>query len=205
MTKIQTERAAYIESLREVSTGLIALGIKADTLEEGHAEVGFELPRDLFHNELDGLIEELKVVRRVIRAVAEAATGSVDPIEFKTISTSSPEFVFDLAPQTFAMLGGAVTWALNSWKQIEEIRRIRADIRKAGLDKFPQLAEILDAEIAAKVSEAVSEKVTKIIGTDGMAGRKEEQRTDLTWALNALLQRVERGMVVRVDAFLPTK
>ena len=188
-----------------LQTSFEKLGVAPDEIQPGEAEAAFTLPRSLFSNELGGLIDELKVVRRIIRALAEAATGSVERIEIGTISTTSPEFFFALNALTVAMIGRAVTWSLDTWKQIEDIRKIRADLRKVGLDEVAGLTEVLDGQITKKINEAVDQKINDIIGVqDGVAGRKEEQRTDLIWALNALLQRIERGMTVKVNAIAPS-
>ncbi|GJL78466.1 MAG: hypothetical protein NPINA01_14550 [Nitrospinaceae bacterium] len=76
-------RENYIETLNITYESLTALNIEADYLEEGSAEIGFQLPRDIFKNELDGLIKELRVLKRIIRAFSEVSTGSVEPIEIR--------------------------------------------------------------------------------------------------------------------------
>lgn len=201
---LSRERAGYIEQLTKISGGLSALGIEADSLIEGEAEIGFQIPRDLFHNELHGLICELYAIRRIIRAFSELATGSAEPIEVRQISTSDPNFYFGLSITTIAFLGGAITWALNSWKQVEDIRNVRAQTAKLSSFTPEEAAAIFDKKIKETIDKAVEQKVNELLPLDSNPiGRINEQRTDMDWALKAILARVERGMTVEIK-FLPS-
>jgi hypothetical protein len=62
----------------------------------------------------------------LIGAFSELATGTVEKIQVHQISTSDPQFFFGMNPVTIASIGGAITWALNTWKQVADVRRVRA-------------------------------------------------------------------------------
>ena len=204
MQELLTERQTYIAEITQLSEGLGKLGIGAIELEEGTAEIGFLIPRDLFNNQLDLFIEQLKVLRRIMRAFSESTTGSVEPIEVRQISSSDPLLFFGFSPLTIAKIAGAVTWALHTWKQVLEIRKIRADMEKTNafsedeVESFfgPKIAEIVDKQIESKVTELVSP-------ADAPAGRKHEQRIDIHWALEQLLALVERGLKVEIHTLPP--
>lgn len=87
-------RDQYLKNARTTVEGLTTLGFAAQEMNEGDAEIGFLLPRPLFDNQLGPLIDELRAVKRIIRAFSELATGSAEPIEVREISSSDPFFFF---------------------------------------------------------------------------------------------------------------
>jgi hypothetical protein len=200
--KMVNERQAYIDNLESLSTGLKAINVKPDDLEPGTAEIGFQIPRNLFDNEFEKLITELKEVRRIIRAFSELTTGSVEPIEVRQISTSDPLFFFGIPAATIVSIGAAITWALNTWKQVEEIRSHRAKLRESAQYSEQEISAFFDKKIESAVDQAVEEKLNELIAPDNKAGRAKEQRNDLKQVLESILARVERGMAIEVR-FLP--
>lgn len=128
LTQLFGERENYIQRIEQLRDNLRAINIEASSLQQGDAEIGFLLPRGLFNNRLDQLIKELRDINRIIRSFSEATIGTVEGVEVRQISTSDPLFFFSLHPQTIAAIGLAVTWALNTWKQVEEIRRDRKSV-----------------------------------------------------------------------------
>lgn len=195
-------REKYLSTLKSLNESLREIGIEPNQLEEATAEIGLLLPRDLFDNELGGLVKELHTVNRIIRAFSEVAIGGPEPVEIHQISTSDPIFFFGLAPATIALLGGAVTWAINTWKNVEEIRKIRAETQKVKSFSKEEIEEIFDSKIQKEVLIAIEQKVNELIPAKDGAGRHHEQRTDMAWALESILGRVERGMTVELR-FLP--
>ncbi|TGV61534.1 hypothetical protein EN784_03910 [bacterium M00.F.Ca.ET.141.01.1.1] len=204
LAKYLKRRTAYIAHLKNLKASLQAVGIRKDELESGQAEIGFLLPRDLFENHLDGLIVELRFLKRAIRAFSEAATGSAEPIEVRQISTTDPQFFFGLSTATIALLGLAVNWALSTWQQVEEIRKIRAETEKLETFKNDPIVELFDAKIKQVVDASVEAKVQEILkDVDGKSGRKHEQASDMKWALDSIFARVERGMTVEIRLLPP--
>lgn len=202
VTQLAAERKSYLDSLRAITAGLSTLNILPSLLNEGDAEVGFTLPRPLFNNDLDGLIKELRTINRVIRAFGELVTGSAEPAEIHSISTSDPSFFFGLNPVVAAAIGGAVTWALNTWKQVEEIRKVRAETRKLTTFTEKEVEDFFGTKVEEIVTLSIDRKVKELLPNLAEAGRAKEQAADLGWALRALLARIERGMLVEVR-FLP--
>jgi len=196
------DRDQYLELLRSSNRDLEGLGIGAETLAPGTAEIGFRIPRELFDDNLEGLIEELRVLRRIMRGFSELALGAPETIQVRQISTSDPLFFFGLNPVTIGILGGVVTWALGTWKQVEEIRRVRAETRKLEPFSEDEITEFFGGKLDKMIEEALDAKTAELIGTDKPINRKAEQRNDLKWALKSLLARIERGMTVEIR-FLP--
>ncbi len=206
LTKLISERDSYLTQIRQLRENLLKVDIKVDGLEPGQAEIGFLLPRELFENQLEPLIKELNVVKRIIRAFSEAATGSVEPIEVRQISTTDPLFFFGLPPETIGMIGAAVTWALLTWKQVEEIRKIWLETQKIDALKNDPIEELFEGKIKQYVEKSVNEHVALISG--GIKAdkiRKNELEFHLKWALESIISRVERGMVVEIKLLAPPK
>ena len=199
---ILAKRAEYLENIERTRAGLKALSIKPDHMED-EAEIGFQIPRLIFHNNLDGLVDELRAIRRIIRAFSELASGSPEEIHVRQISTSDPIFYFGLGALTISQIGGAVTWALERWKQVEDIRKVRSETKKLKAFSSEEISEIFDKKIKEVIDAAVSEKTSQLVAPEGATGRKAEQRTDIAWALEALFARVERGMTVEIRFLAP--
>jgi len=200
----RVRRHEALNIVRQTLTGLNRLNIKEVELQPGQAEIGFTIPRPIFDNDLDGLVSELREIRRIIRAFSEQATGSVEPIEIRQISTTDPTFFFGLEVLTIAAIGAAVTWALSTWQKLEEIRKIRAETRKIKGFGTKEIEKLFDDQIQNSVNEAIEEHVNSLLGKPkGQAGRINEQRTDLLWATRALFARMERGMTVEIRFLSP--
>jgi hypothetical protein len=200
--QIRAQREQYLTTIRSLQTSFKELGIESYKLEAGSAEIGLLLPREIFHNELGGLSKELHTLNRIIRAFSEIAVGSAEPVEIHQISTSDPVFFLGLDPATIALLGTAVTWAIATWKSVEEIRKLRAETRKVKSFSSEEIEEIFDKKIEKEIAIAVDQKVDELIPVADGPGRSHEQRTDMRWALESILGRVERGMTVEIR-FLP--
>ncbi|MFC7700908.1 hypothetical protein ACFQX9_30030 [Bradyrhizobium sp. GCM10028915] len=200
----RTQREQYLTTLISLRDSLKHVGIETYKLDADTAEIGLLLPRDLFDNELGGLVKELRTINRIMRAFSEAALGKPEPVEVHQISTSDPIFFFGLDPATIALLAGAVTWALKTWKDVEEIRKIRTETQKVKSFSKEEIEEIFDSKIQKEVRIAIDQKVDEIIPAKDGAGRHHEQRSDMAWALESILGRIERGMTVELR-FLPPK
>jgi hypothetical protein len=202
MERYRAQREQYVSGIAVLRDRLKAIGIEPYKIDPGSAEIGLLLPRGLFNNELSGLVKELHTLNRIIRAFSEIAIGKAEPVEIHQISTSDPIFFFGLDPATIALLGAAVTWAIQTWRSVEEIRKIRADTQKVKSFSVEEIEEIFDSKIQKEIGIAIDQKVDELIPAKDGAGRHHEQRNDMKWALESILGRVERGMTVEVR-FLP--
>jgi hypothetical protein len=198
--QLMNDRLAYLTGL---STMLEAMKpFRLDAGDENASEVGFKIPRALFDNDLDGLIDELRAIKQIIRAFAEHATGSVPPIVVRQISTSDPQFFFGVEVPTLVHLAGAVSWALLTWKLVEQIRKLRAETAQIGSFTKGEVERFFGDKIRATVESAVAAKVKELVPEE-KAGRSAEMRISLSMALESLLARIERGMTVEVRMLPP--
>lgn len=203
VAELLSKRQQFLTTLTELRDRLVRLGITATTLEPGEAEIGFTIPRQLFEDNLEGLIGELRELRFIIRAFSEAVTGSVEPIVVKQISTTDPLFFFGVAAPTIIAIGKAVHWVLDTWKKVEDVREVRERTRKLEIEGDKAILGMFDASIKQTIDTAVEAKVREIAPpTDEKDGRARELDTHLRQALHSLFARIERGMTVEIR-FLP--
>lgn len=206
ISRILTERQEYLNVLGQISKDLQTVGFHENQLKPGDAEVGFLLPRQLFHNHLDELTKELGVINKIIRIFSEIATGGPEPVIVRQISTSDPLFFFCLQAGTVLAIGRAFNWALDVWKKIEEIRKVRAEIEKLNISNASEVTNALDKNIDNEIKRSRELEVnSRIEGLEEAVGRKQEQRAGLEWALDSILARVERGMRVEIKFLPPEK
>lgn len=105
-----------------------------------------------------------------------------------------------------AILGGSVLWALTVWEKVENIRKARAETAKTDSFSQKEIKSFFDEKIESTVRAEIDRRVDELVPVaEGQRGRKHEQRTDIAWALEAILSRVERGMVVEVRMLPPAK
>lgn len=201
--QLLADRQHFLDTLNELRDRLARVGVTANRLEPGKAEIGFTIPRQLFDDNLDGLIGELREIRFIIRAFSEAVTGSIEPIVVRQISTTDPLFFFSMAAPTIIGIGEAVHWILDTWKKVEEIREVRERTRKLRIEGDKALLSMFDNSIKQTVDAAVEAKVKELVPSTGETdGRKKELETHLDHALHSLFARIERGMTIEIK-FLP--
>ncbi len=203
LQKTLSDRERYIGHITQLRDQLNALGIKANNVSPGTAELGFLLPRPLFNNELSGLIGELSVLSRILRIFAEAVTGGYEPVQVRQISTTDPLFGLGMSVAVVVAISKAVTWSLATWKTVEEIRKLRNETQRNPAFSDEEIKAFFDSKIEKAIDDAIKLKASQIAPPNG-EGRSHELLTGMEWALRSILTRVERGMTVEVR-FLPPK
>lgn len=205
VTDLMNKRQAYLSDLDVLCEKLEQLGIEATDIEAGTSEIGFIIPRQLFANQFEQLLKQLNVINNILRKFSETATGAVEDIEVKQISSSDPLFFFGLDPTTVALLGGAITWALHTWKTMEEIREIRRRVSEVpSIDKT--YVESLDDQMKKIVAEEINKEATRLkkLAHKDDSRTAAEQLNQTKWALEMLLALVERGLKVEIRYLAPS-
>jgi hypothetical protein len=189
VSELIEKRSEYLAALTELKSRLEQLGISALTLPPGSAEVGILLPRDLFQNHLHELSVELRVINRILRTIAEVATGSIEPIEVNQITTTDPVFFLGMSVPTIVFFGKVVTWALDTWKKVEDIRKVRAEARKLSTFNETEIKTFFETKIETIIRDAIGTKVDELLPATADPGRLHELRVDLGWALESVLSK----------------
>jgi hypothetical protein len=197
------QREAYLAVLKELQKDLQEIGIEASTLQPGEVEIGFSIPRDLFTNHLEELVRETRSLNRFLRIFSEYVTGAPEPVEVHQVSTSGLEFLLGIGTETIVTIGGVITWALHTWKQVEDIRKVRSETQKLPSFTKEEIEQFFETKITKAIGASIDEKI-KELGTPARAdrGREQELHMELRWALNYALSHIERGMTVELR-FLP--
>lgn len=204
--ELLTQRAQFIDQLRSLDNSLRSLGFTEDDLEPGEAEIGFQIPRSLFENELGGFARELQELRFIIRPFSELSGNAGEPVEVRTISTTDPLIFLGIKVATITLIGNAVTWCLERWKSVEEIRKLRAETAKIQHETAQKIAGQYDQMIKDTVKEEVLKEAARLVAEGQVAGaRQNEVQTYVEKALEALLARIERGMTVEIRLLPPPK
>lgn len=205
VNELIASRASYVTQITQLRDNLHAVGVKSTALSEGEAEIGFQLPRKLFNNEFEQMVAELNRLRHVINEFSQIDTGRSEEIEVRQISTSDPILFFGMEPTTIALIGGAITWALNTLKQIEEIRLLRAQTKKTMGNPKAILKEY-DKAIKSAIDGAVKSKCTeldKIADDNGHTRTPAERKAHIERAVRSILALVDNGVTVDIRVELP--
>lgn len=196
-------RQKYIETITQLVENLKFLGMKTPEIEAGTTEVCFTIPWKLFDSNFEGLLGELREIHRMIRALSEVSTGSVERIFVRQISTSDPLFSFGLCVATAIAFGKMVDWALDTWKNVEDIRALREQTKqlKSGREKREPIITSFDEMIRGTINDAINKKSEEMISSMRSAvseERKRELSIHLEMVLNSALARIERGMTIEI-------
>ncbi len=201
VSSLTSDRQAYLNKLVEVENGLETLGIVREEPKPGDVELGVLIPRNLFENHLGHLAQELATLNRIIRVFLEITTGTGQEVEVRQISTSDPTFFLGIPVVTLLKIGFVTDWLTKKWKEIEEIRKLRAETKKLGIE---EAVTAYDHRIEELVQSNIQEMKTELIKEyKGEKGRKHELENSLEWALNSLIARIERGLTIEVRVLAP--
>jgi hypothetical protein len=165
----------------------------------GEAELGFQIPRGLFLNNLPGFIKELRDLDLIIKFFSEAEIGKYQPAEVGSISTTDPLIFLSMAEPAAKAIGLAVTWAVGTWLGIEKIRKLRAETAQLRSFSPEEVENIFGTKIKQEINAAVETKVAQILASSkAPKGKHAELGAHLTKALEALLAKIERGMTIEL-------
>lgn len=200
---LHSERSKYLQEITSLRDNLQSIGIHSSLPPKGEAEIGILLPRTLFENDLEHLVKELNTVRLIIMAFSELSNGGAESIQVKQISTSDPIFFFGVSLATIAAIGKAVTWSLDTWKKVEDIKKIRNEARKISALSDDDVSKFFTEKIKKTLADETEKKAKELITGREKEGRANELEKYIHWALEALIARVERGMTIEIRMLPP--
>jgi hypothetical protein len=199
VNELHSERNTVLSNLNQLGDALTFFDFSYDQPEEGTAEVGFQIPRELFDNNLDGLVSELKQIKQMIGFLSEATIGAYEPARVGTISTTDPLIFLGMAVEVAKHFGVAVTWAIGVWFSVEQIRKVRAETAQIEAFTPDEVEEIFDKKIKEQIDKSIDAKVKEIL-EQGNAHKKRhgELSGSLKWVLESLLAKMERGLTIEL-------
>jgi hypothetical protein len=158
-------------------------------------------PAIFFDNHLDEFAKELKFIDKLIRDFSEALTTHAEPVILQDLSSSVPTVALAaVGILIIDKLATIVNKFLEAWKKLEEIRDIRARLKRVGRSGGAIESE-LNQEITTTV-EAVVEESTSIVllNYSGDAQRKNELETAIRQDTKRLFGQIELGLTIEFRA-----
>lgn len=197
LSEILTKLRAFRDSLTRLTDALKEFRVGAETLAPGEAEIAFLIPREAVHDKLEEFIEELGEMEFVLNTFSEAATGQIDDLKIRTIS-SSGLMVFLKASAKFGEIAAkCIDFVVGTYKKILEIRKLRDESERLGMPEISEkMVEHAKSLMKKEIDHFAVEIMTEYPAVDG--GRKNELTTKMKVALTIVADRVDRGFSFEV-------
>ena len=99
-------------------------------------------------------------------------------------------------------IGKTVTWLLDSYKTTLEIKRMRNEAHSAGMKQ--DVIKAYEDRAEEIIQSAIKERVKQLVKDfGGTKERGKELENYLSWAMESLVWRIERGLRVEVRYLAP--
>lgn len=197
--QLHSDRGLVFNNTTQLLQNLEFLQFGFEKVEEDSAELGFQIPRELFEDRYDGFIKELNEIRRMVRIVSEAAVGDYQPPRVGSISTTDPLIFLEVAIPVAKVFGAAVTWGIGVWYSVEQIRKVRAQTAQISAFTEAEIKKIFDTKIQEQIDTSVDEKIASMLENNRLhKTRRPELEVQLKWVLESLLAKMERGFTVEL-------
>lgn len=204
--------AGNVDKFQEAVDSLLSafkvFRIGDETLAPGNSEIGMLIPRAAVDNKLTEFAEELDEMGFVLNTFAEIATGKPDDLSIRTISSSDLTVYLNAGIPFAACLAVAIERIVALYKQLLEIKKLRADLLKQGVPEKQLLG--IESHANELISKGIDELASDIVEKfyhhkDGH--RKNELTNAARIALNKLANRIDRGynIEVRVEPPKPSE
>lgn len=192
---IQSEFSEFETAVNSTLDGFKRLGIHADELNPGEAELATLVPREYVSNNLDKFAAELKTLNAIFGAFSELATGVRPGFPIREISSSDLSIFLQIDPLTVAAIVTGLERILHAYKTVLEIRSLRASIKKAqmGEDFEEKLIERATDKMREEIDRAADELLEQHRSHQIEETRLNELRTDIRLALKRLAHRIDNG------------
>lgn len=161
--EIVNSRNGLLDDFRATKALSERLGWTTDVNHDKIAELGFTIPRNIFDNRFDNFIKELDFLKRFVSSVYETLGEDGSDIAVSSLSTTDPLILLGVSFFVAKRVGQTVTWALNSWKSVEEIKEIRS--RAAGLKSFSQaeIEKVFDGKIRDQITAEIKAEAARLV------------------------------------------
>ena len=195
---ILTDVQGALKATEQLISGFTQLGVGHEVLEPGEGEVGILLPRSFVHNRFDYLAKEFKELNSILSVLAEVGTGTSEPLEIRTLSTTDPFIVLGASLGVLSTIAMAVKPIISAYKEILEVRLLHAQLaeKKISAERLRGVEEHAE-EIMGKAIESVKSALLESYPSEDI-GRRNELNNALGPALSKLANRIDRGFNVEI-------
>jgi len=141
-----------------MDVALRAINETIRSVPSGKAEIGALYPKEYF-GDIEEFAREIADLNRHMRPLVEVSGDVGSPI-LVSLETGTFEVFLTVGTATGAILATIVWRLLRTWKQIEEIRKLRAETRKIDAEA----SELLEKRAQRQREEAVERINKEIMG-----------------------------------------
>lgn len=201
LQEILSELEKFEDALKQLTTAFSYFHTGSEKLASGEAEIALLIPRGAVDDKLADFTEELEKMKFILNTLSEVATGHIDDLKIRTISSSDLMVFLAASPLFGAMIAKVINFVVEQYKKILEIKKLQLEIERLEL---PEEISAKTKEHANTLMDAQLEKFTvelmheyKVV--DG--GRKNELRNAVKVSLDMVANRIDRGFnfEVRVE------
>ena len=203
---IKERLKAFTEALDHANGALELFRIGSEKLTPGECEIGILIPRQAVNNKLPEYIRELGEMEFILDTLCEVATGGVDDLEVRTLSSSDLMLFLAAHPQVGEIVAKAVDFIVTQYKKILEIRKVQREIERL------ELPEEISERTREHANKLMAEKIdtfTVEIMNEYQAvsdtGRRNELRNAVKLSLSGMANRIDRGFHIEVRIEPPPK
>ena len=199
LKKIHQEIQQTESNLNGLVQGLEYFNVGEDKLESNECEIGVIVPRKYVENSLKEFGKELVEIEKMLIVFSEIATGNREPLKVRTISSSELSVFLDYIPEIGACIAIAVERIVALYKQMLEIKKLKAELIKQEVpdEKLSGIDDYAESIVSPKIEEITIELLEKY-GTHIEENRKNEVSTELRHSLRKLANRVDRGFNIEL-------
>lgn len=197
--KLLRDVSSLNDAVSQLLTAYTRLGIGAEELAPGQCELGILVPRSFVNNQLDKFGDELTKLDRIFGIFSEIVTGQRPPAQIRSISSSELSVFLDSAPSVAACAAVTIERVVALYKQLLEIRKLHAELKKQGLkdQSLKGVGDHADTMMNGGI-EKIADETLKEFGQIKDAGRKNELIVELRIVLKQIAARIDRGFNIEV-------
>ena len=192
-------RARYLTIVEQTLSGLDTLGVSGQEDAPGAVNMVFNVPRELFDNELESFAKELTFISQLIQHFSEAVTGEPEPVFLESSSSSVPAISVAASARVTESIATIVSKFLEAWEKAEKVRRIRRELIEVGLKKqtFDDLTDQIRASVEAVIEESIQITLNSYNHDET---RKHQLESSLRRDTRRLFGQIERGLAIQFNA-----
>lgn len=182
------------KGLQNLVAGLDLLDIEEDVLADDEYEISTLIPRKEIDNTVKGLSKELSEFDFILKHLNELLGKDSEKYTLRTLSTTDPLISVIAGINLAVLLGRIVSWVLDQYKKILEIKKLRKELQNNELpeDILEGIKDYCDKVMTDKIDEFVKqlEREYKSIRD---AGRKNEIMNGVRISINKIANRIDSG------------
>jgi hypothetical protein len=196
---LREEMAEFKAALDQSASAFSTFKLGDEELEPGECEIGMLIPRAAINDRLTDFTKELEELSFILNTFAEVATGQLDDLEIKALSSSNL-MVYLKAGWRFAeCLAKAIERVVGLYKGLLGLRKSLEELKDQGVpDQSAKGVQEYANQHMEKGIERVSIEIVSEFYKDRDDGRRNELKTQVRISLNAIANRIDRGYNIEV-------